>query len=93
MTRALKIGIIGDFDKSRPSQTRIGEALDHASKELSVSVDIIWLPTKSLDMQTAVTTLLDFHALWAGPGVYENPEGAIRAIKFCRERQWPFIGT
>jgi len=25
--------------------------------------------------------------------VYENPEGAIRAIKFCRERQWPFIGT
>ena len=93
MNQSLKIGIIGDFDQSRPSQLKADEAIDHVSTELSISIDAVWLPTKSLERQTVTSKLQNFHAIWAGPGDYENPVGVIEAIRFCREKQWPFIGT
>ena len=93
MNQSLKIGIIGDFDIGRPSQLKTDEALVHVSKKLSIAIDAVWLPTKSFEKQTVTTKLREFHALWAGPGDYENPDGVIKAIKFCREQQRPFIGT
>ncbi len=93
MNQSLKIGIIGDFDKGRSSQLKTDEALDHVSKRLSIAIDAVWLPTKSLEKRTVTIKLREFHALWAGPGDYENPDGAIKAIRFCREQQWPFFGT
>jgi CTP synthase (UTP-ammonia lyase) len=92
MSESLKIGIFGDLDNSRYSQIKTNEALDHASKELSVSIDTVWLTTQSLGNQKH-TDLVNFHGFWAGPGDYLNPDGALQAIKFCREQQWPFIGT
>jgi CTP synthase (UTP-ammonia lyase) len=93
LKHSLKIGIIGDFYQSRPAQLKTDEAIDHVSTELSVPIDAIWLPTKSLETQTLTSKLNNFHAIWAGPGDYENPDGVIKAIRFCRERQWPFFGT
>lgn len=93
MNPSLKIGIVGDFDQGRPSQLKTNEALDHASNELSASIDVVWLPTKSLENQNVTTKLRNFHAIWAAPGDYENPDGAIKAIRFCREQLWPFLGT
>jgi len=93
MNQSLKIGIIGDFDQSRLSQLKTDESVDHVSIELSIAIDAVWLPTKSLERQTVTSKLRDFHAIWAGPGDYENPDGVIKAIRFCREQQWPFIGT
>lgn len=93
MKRSLKIGIIGDFDHNRPSQLKTNEAIDHVSIELPVAIDTVWLPTQSLERQTVTSKLRDFHAIWAGPGDYENPAGVIKAIRYCREHQWPFIGT
>ncbi|MFC1886712.1 hypothetical protein ACFLZM_06625 [Thermodesulfobacteriota bacterium] len=93
MKESLKIGIIGDFDQGRQSQTKTSEALDHVSNKLAISIDAVCLPTTSLGNQAIDSVLKEFHALWAGPGDYANPAGAIDAIKFCREQQWPFIGT
>ena len=62
MTQTLKIGIIGDFDKGRPSQVRTDEALNHVSKKLSIAIDAVWLPTKSLKKQT-VNTKLRMHPM------------------------------
>ncbi len=93
MNQPLKIGIIGDFDQSRPAQLKTDEAIDHVSIELSIPIDAVWLPTKSLERQPLTSKLRNFHAIWAGPGDYENPDGVIKAIRFCREQQWPFIGT
>ena len=93
MNQSLKIGIVGDFEQSRPSQLKTVEAIDHVSIELSIAIDAVWLPTKSLERQTVTSKLRDFHAIWAGPGDYENPNGVINAIRFCREQHWPFIGT
>ena len=92
MNESCKIGIFGDFDISRFSQMKTNEALEHASKELSVSIDSVWLPTKSLGNHNRAK-FMDFHGFWAGPGDYLNPDGALQAIKFCREQQLPFLGT
>jgi CTP synthase (UTP-ammonia lyase) len=93
MSQSLKIGIVGDFDKNRISPIKTDETLIHVSKMLSVAIDAVWLPTKSFEEQTAAAKLRKFHAIWAGPGDYENPNGVITAIRFCREQLWPFIGT
>ncbi len=93
MNQSLKIGIIGDFDQNRPSQLKTDEALDHVAVVLRRAINVVWLPTKSLEKQTVTSKLRDFHAIWAGPGDYENPAGVIKAIRYCREQQWPFIGT
>ena len=68
MKQSLKIGIIGDFDQNRPSQLKTDEAIDHVSTELSIAIDTVWMPTKSLERQTVTSKLRDFHAIWAGPG-------------------------
>jgi hypothetical protein len=41
MDTLLKIGIIGDFDVSRPSQVKTGESLVRVSRELSVDIDTV----------------------------------------------------
>ena len=93
MDTLLKIGIIGDFDVSRPSQVKTGESLVHVSRELSVTIDTMWLPTVVKGKRTITEKLSDMDAVWAGPGDYENPETAILAIKYCREGHKPFFAT
>ncbi len=94
MNQLLRVGVIGDFDPNRRSHTATNEALSHAARALSMTVDCSWLPTQPLDDEWAAATLRRFDALWCAPGSpYHNMNGALRAIRFARERGWPFIGT
>jgi CTP synthase (UTP-ammonia lyase) len=93
MGHLFKIGIIGDYDVNRPSQARTGESLVHASKELSVDIEAVWLPTASMGNPAMAEKLPDMDAVWAGPGDYESSDAAVLAIKYCRERQKPFFAT
>ena len=94
MNRALRNVIIGDFDPSYPSHIATNEALNHAARAVSLSVDWSWLPTQSLDDEGSGTVLEQFDALWCAPGSpYKSMNGALRAIRFARERDWPFVGT
>jgi len=94
MNRPLRVGIVGDFDPSLRSHTATNEALAHASSALSVTLDSSWLPTQELDDEFSETTLNQFDALWCSPGSpYKNMNGALRSIRFAREKDLPFIGT
>ena len=94
MNRTLRVGIIGDFDPSYPSHIATNEALRHAARALSLSVGSSWLPTQSLDDRGSGTALEQFGALWCAPGSpYKSMNGALRAITFAREHDWPFVGT
>lgn len=92
MDDSLRIGIIGDFDVGRVSQVKTNEAIVHASKELSIPIESVWLPTKSLTNHQN-SKIMNFDGLWAGPGDYSCQIGALQVIKLCREKQLPFIGT
>jgi CTP synthase (UTP-ammonia lyase) len=94
MDQPLRVGIIGDFNPSYPSHAATNEALSHAAKALSLSVDRAWLPTQALEAETRDTVLKQFDALWCAPGSpYASMNGALEAIRFARERDWPFVGT
>ena len=94
MNRTLRVGIIGDFDPSYPSHIATNEALRHAARALSLSVGSSWLPTQSLDDRGSGMALEQFDALWCAPGSpYKSMNGALRAIRFAREHDWPFVGT
>ncbi len=94
MNQTLAVGIIGDFDPKYPSHFATNEALSHAARAVSLSVDWSWLPTQSLDDKGSGMALEQFDALWCAPGSpYKSMKGALRAIRFAREHDWPFVGT
>ena len=90
----LRVGIIGDFDPHLRSHIATNEAIRHAASALSVTVECAWLPTPSLDAEDNETTLQPCDALWCAPASpYKSMQGALRAIRFAREKGWPFLGT
>ncbi len=94
MNRTLQVGIIGDFNPNYPAHIATHEALSHAARAMSLSLAWSWLPTPSLDEEGSGMGLTRFDALWCAPGSpYKSMNGALRAIRFAREHDWPFVGT
>jgi CTP synthase (UTP-ammonia lyase) len=94
MDRALRIGIVGDFDRGSHTHWATEAALFHAAARLRLSVEPRWVPTESLAQPGSTRHLEEFHGLWAAPkSPYASMEGMLRAIQFARERDWPFLGT
>lgn len=94
MNDRLRVGIIGDFDPQLRSHIATNAAISHAASALSVTVECTWLPTPLLDAADNETALTPFDALWCAPASpYKSMHGALRAIRFAREKGWPFLGT
>jgi CTP synthase (UTP-ammonia lyase) len=94
MAKKINIGIIGDFDSRSRSHSATNEALNHAANVLGVDMAITWLPTVSLESRLTAGVLKKFDALWCAPGSpYKSTNGALQAIRFVRESDWPYIGT
>jgi CTP synthase (UTP-ammonia lyase) len=94
MSQTLRIGIIGEWDATRPSHRATNEALGHAAAALALELDIRWLPTAALEGPGGAALLEPCHALWCAPGgPYESLPGALRGIRTARERGRPFLGT
>ncbi|MCI0489146.1 MAG: CTP synthase [Blastocatellia bacterium] len=94
MERTLKVGIIADYDPDFRPHRKANEVLTHSAKALSAPLEASWLPTEELTSEASLTRLEKFDALWCGPGSpYKSLQGALNAIRFARERDYPFIGT
>jgi len=92
MKQSIKTGVIGDFNPNYPSHLATNEAIIHAGDVLGISVDTKWVPTKALEIQPA--TLAQFDAILCSPGSpYQSMEGALQAIRYAREHDYPFVGT
>jgi CTP synthase (UTP-ammonia lyase) len=90
---SIKIGIIGDFDLERPSHRATNEALQHCADYLGIPLELQWLPTETLE-RDADKSISKFDGLWCAPGSpYKCMKGAINAIQFARENDYPFMGT
>ncbi len=94
MSEGIRIGIIGDFDPQFRPHTATNDALHHAADRLAVALEARWLPTPPLLDPDSQRELEACDGLWASPGSpYRSLEGALRAIRFARERNWPFFAT
>ena len=94
MAETVKIGVVGDYELSRPSHLATNKALSHAAKYLSVKIEIAWIPTQSLLTSEGQQKLGQFDGIWAAPGSpYKSLDGALKGIQYAREQNIPFIGT
>ena len=96
MDNAVRIGIIGDFEPNYHSHFATNAALYDAAARLKVPLELRWLPTPSLDLETAGAEkiLRRWDGLIAGPGSpYRSFAGMLRGIEFARTRDWPFTAT
>lgn len=92
-TRSISVGVIGDFDAEFPPHAATNEGLAHAGAALDVQVDVRWLDTTPLQ-DIDLDELASHDALWCAPGSpYKSLAGALRAIRFARESDRPFMGT
>jgi len=80
MNSSIRIGIIGDYD-GRPSHLATEEALKAGAKTLNLEIDYKWLSTEMFDSDVQELQY------------YKRMNGALNAIKYGRENNWPFIGT
>lgn len=88
------VGVIGDFDPGKRSHRATDAALAHAAAAAAVVLDIRWVATASLMAADAVSRLQDCDGLWIAPGSpYASVDGALHAIRFARERDWPLVAT
>jgi CTP synthase (UTP-ammonia lyase) len=91
---AVRIGILGDFNREFRSHHATNDALQHAAAKLKRKLESQWIPTPSLLEPNAHKLLESFDGLWASPGSpYKSFEGMLKGIEFARRRDWPFVGT
>ncbi|HUQ33664.1 MAG TPA: hypothetical protein VM095_16205 [Pyrinomonadaceae bacterium] len=95
MNKILTIGLIGDrLPEYERAQRAAVLMIERAAEELKLPTEIKWIPTPSLDETDVETQFEGMDALWASPGSpYLSIEGALRGIRFARERGWPLLGT
>lgn len=95
MDKTLKVGLIGDqLPEYRRAQHAAVVMLERAAEALRVRAEINWIATPSLEGAEVEARLGPMDALWASPGSpYLSLEGALRGIRFARERGWPLLGT
>ena len=92
MSDAIRIGIIGDYD-GRPSHIATNEAIIHCASYLGIKQYTHWIDTDLL-VESFEEKVSSFDALWCAPGSpYKSAQGAMNAIQFARENNYPFIGT
>lgn len=91
MTTAIRIGLIGDYDKGVTAHQAIPRALELAAGALGAPVRYEWIPTQEIEDESRMG---GFDGLWCVPASpYRSMEGALRAIRFAREQGRPFLGT
>ncbi|MHC8396376.1 CTP synthase C-terminal region-related (seleno)protein [Pseudomonas sp. LB3P93] len=90
-TTAIRIALIGDYDPQVTAHQAIPVALGMAAKQLKLDVQLQWLATDHINV---ATPLQNFDGFWCVPASpYRDMDGALRAIRFAREQQRPFLGT
>jgi CTP synthase (UTP-ammonia lyase) len=90
-TSAIRIALIGDYDPQINAHQAIPVALGMAAEQLNLDVQYEWMATDQLNTDAQ---LEEFDGVWCVPGSpYRDMDGALRAIRFARERQRPFLGT
>ncbi len=88
---AIRIALIGDYDPQVTAHQAIPVALGLVAEHLNRTLQFEWLPTEQIH---ADTPLGEFDGFWCVPASpYKREDGALRAIRFAREQQRPFLGT
>lgn len=92
-TKTVKIGIVGKYQRSgdyilQDSYVSVVEALRHASAHSGVGVEIEWVDSEDKNMDLSKMDGILVPQGWGKRGI----EGKVKAIKFARENNIPYLG-
>lgn len=91
MSVTLRVGLVGDYNESVPAHRAIPRALSLASQALGRALEWEWIGTQTV---LGPDRLEKFDGIWCVPASpYRSMDGALRAIRWAREMERPFIGT
>ena len=94
MKREIRVGIVADYSPMNKYHVATEQSVAHAAQALGIAAESLWLDTDALDSDSAEARLAECDAIWCGTSSpYRSMEGALRAIRFAREKGWPFVGT
>ncbi len=91
---SVKIGLVGKYVELHDAYLSVREALKHAALYYGVDADIEWISSTDLEtMEDADAALKDVDAVIV-PGGFgsRGVEGKIRAARFAREHNLPYLG-
>ncbi len=90
---SLSIAIVGKYVELHDSYLSVKEALHHAGLAKDVNVDIEWVPAEDLEHPSWERYLERAHGIIV-PGGFGSRgiEGMVRAARYARERELPFLG-
>lgn len=91
--RDVRIGVLGKYAGLRDAYASIDKAVEHCGAHLGAKVTLDWLETTNVN-DGNVEALMDGLDGVIVPGGFgqRGVEGKISAVRYCRERQMPYLG-
>lgn len=91
--KTVEIGLVGKYVELKDAYKSINEAFVHAGASLNCNVDLKWIHSESLEDDDVKEQLTGLSGILVAPGFgTRGIEGKIRAVKFARENDVPFLG-
>ncbi len=92
-TDTVRIGVVGKYIQLEDAYLSVIEAIRHAGFHHGTGIDVRWIDAEALDEAETERELADCDGILipGGFGV-RGLEGKVRAARFAREREVPFLG-
>jgi CTP synthase len=92
-TSVVEIGLIGKYVELKDSYKSITEAFIHAGSSHETKVKVRWIHSESLTPKSVEKKLEGLNGILVAPGFGDRGiEGKIKAVKYARENNIPFLG-
>lgn len=90
---SVDIALLGEYVELKDAYISIVEALTHGGIENGVDVNVKWIQSKDIDEDNISQKLKNVKGIIV-PGAFgdKEAEGKIKAIKYARENNIPFLG-
>ncbi len=92
-SHTIQIGVVGKYVKLQDAYKSINESFIHAGAKNDCKVQIRYISSEEIDVNSVDTILKDLDGVLVAPGFGERGiEGKIAAIRYVRENNIPFFG-
>lgn len=100
----VSIALVGKYTHLQDSYLSVIKSLEHAAMRCSKKLEIVWVESTDLEVESQTTDKVNFHKAWHSvccadgilvPGGFgsRGTEGMIAAAKWARENNIPYLGV
>jgi CTP synthase len=91
--QSLRIGLVGKYVQLKDAYISVAEALRHAALAQGIDVDIQYVSSEELEREDPRKLLSDVQGIVVPGGFgYRGVEGKVKAARYARENNVPYLG-